>query len=137
MRTWPVRSEGRTNLVDTGIGNGKARPYLPLFTHRNTGFLDNLARAGVRPEDVDVVVCTHVHGDHVDWNTFLAAREWVSTFPSARSVISHVDFEYWNPENKNRTRSGCRVQRIEPAPGHTGFSDHHTSSGIRSRGVHR
>jgi glyoxylase-like metal-dependent hydrolase (beta-lactamase superfamily II) len=148
MQTWLVRSEGRTILVDTGVGNGKERPYMPFFAHLNTDFLGNLARAGVRPEDVDVVVCTHLHGDHVGWNTRLEGAEWVPTFPNARYLLSRADFDYWNPLNENRTRSGRRMQnvfedsvapvhqaglltlwedehvldgalRIDPAPGHT------------------
>lgn len=149
VQTWLVRSEGRTILIDTGIGNGKERPYMPLFAHLNTDYLDELAVAGVRPEDVDMVICTHVHGDHVGWNTYLADREWRPTFPNARYLIARADFDYWNPENEVRTRSGRRMQnvfedsvapvhragqtvlwdgdhyhvdanlRIEPAPGHT------------------
>lgn len=69
LQTWVVRSAGRTVLVDTGVGNGRERPGNPLF-HMSQGDLPGrLARAGVRPEDVDVVVNTHIHGDHVGWNT--------------------------------------------------------------------
>ncbi|WP_020671587.1 MBL fold metallo-hydrolase [Amycolatopsis nigrescens] len=149
IQTWLVRSEGRTILIDTGIGNGRERPYMPFFAHLNTGFLDELAAAAVRPEDVDVVICTHLHGDHVGWNTYLSGREWRPTFPNAEYVIARADFDYWNPESEIRTRSGRGMQnvfedsvapvhlagqtvlwegdhydvdanlRIEPAPGHT------------------
>ncbi|MBA8924831.1 glyoxylase-like metal-dependent hydrolase (beta-lactamase superfamily II) [Kutzneria viridogrisea] len=112
MQTWVLRSGGRTILVDTGIGNNKERPYMPLFAHLDTDYLGNLARAGVRPEDVDVVVCTHVHGDHVGWNTRLVDREWVPTFPNARYVFSRADFDYWNPDNARTTRSGRRMQNV-------------------------
>jgi glyoxylase-like metal-dependent hydrolase (beta-lactamase superfamily II) len=149
VQTWLVRSQGRTILVDTGIGNGRERPYMPFFAHLETDYLGQLAAAGVRPADVDVVICTHVHGDHVGWNTRLVDREWRPTFPNAEYVIARADFDYWNPENGVRTRSGRRMQnvfedsvapvhragqtvlwegdhydvdanlRIEPAPGHT------------------
>ena len=71
VQTWLLRSGGRTVLVDTGVGNHKERPYAPVWSRLDTGFLDDLARAGVRPEDVDVVVNTHLHIDHVGWNTRL------------------------------------------------------------------
>ncbi|MFI0816396.1 MBL fold metallo-hydrolase [Streptomyces sp. NPDC021098] len=149
IQTWVLRSEGRTILVDTGIGNGRERPHMPFFHHLNTNYLSELAAAGVRPEDVDTVICTHVHGDHVGWNTTLVDGEYRPTFPNARYVISRADFDYWNPENGHRTRSGSRMAnvfedsvapvhragqtvlwegdhydidaqlRLEPAPGHT------------------
>ncbi|MDJ1135075.1 MBL fold metallo-hydrolase [Streptomyces iconiensis] len=105
-QTWVVRSEGRTILVDTGLGNHKERSYMPAWTHLETDFLDRLAAAGVRPEDVDVVVNTHVHADHVGWNTTLRDREWVPTFPNATYLIHRDDFEYWNPRNGVPKRGG-------------------------------
>jgi glyoxylase-like metal-dependent hydrolase (beta-lactamase superfamily II) len=83
MQTWVLRSEGRTILVDTGIGDSKERPGDPVLHHRESDFLANLAAVGVAPEDVDVVVCTHVHGDHVGWNTRLVDGEWIPTFGNA------------------------------------------------------
>ena len=99
MQTWVLRSEGRTILVDTGVGNGKERPYMPPWSHLDTDFLDRLAAAGVAPEEVDVVVNTHVHADHVGWNTHLVDGRWVPTFPNAQYLIPRADFEYWNPLN--------------------------------------
>ncbi|MCC4316391.1 MBL fold metallo-hydrolase [Streptomyces malaysiensis] len=149
IQTWLVRSEGRTILIDTGVGNGRERPHMPHFHHLHTNYLGELAAAGVRPEDVDLVICTHVHGDHVGWNTSWQDGEWRPTFPNAEYVIPRIDFDYWNPENGHRTRSGLRMMnvfedsvtpvhragqtvlwegghydidgglRIEPAPGHT------------------
>jgi hypothetical protein len=112
VRTWVLRSEGRTILVDTGIGNHKQRPGNPPFHMLRTDFLDNLAAAGVHPDDVDLVVCTHVHGDHVGWNTRLVDGEWVPTFRNARHVIPRADFDYWNPVNGHQTRSGPRFTNV-------------------------
>ncbi|MYS08927.1 MBL fold metallo-hydrolase [Streptomyces sp. SID6041] len=69
LQTWVLRSAGRTILVDTGVGNGRERPGAPQFHHWQGDFLGRLELAGVRPEDVDVVVNTHLHADHVGWNT--------------------------------------------------------------------
>lgn len=102
IQSWVIRSEGRTILVDTGAGNDRDRPQVPQFDHLATGFLETLAHAGVRPEDVDVVVNTHVHYDHVGWNTRLVDGEWVPTFPNATYLIPAVDRRYFDPENAHR-----------------------------------
>jgi glyoxylase-like metal-dependent hydrolase (beta-lactamase superfamily II) len=133
MQTWVLRSEGRTILVDTGVGNGKERPAMPAFHRLDTDFLDSLSAAGVRPDDVDLVVCTHVHGDHVGWNTYRSGDEWLPTFRNARYVISRADFDYWNPANGHPTRSGPRMANVfedSVAPVHRSgqtvlWEDHH------------
>lgn len=73
LQTWVLRSAGRTILVDTGVGSMRERPGAPAFHHRQDDFLGALAHAGVRPQDVDLVVNTHVHADHVGGNTVDAA----------------------------------------------------------------
>lgn len=112
LQTFVLRSEGRTILVDTGAGDGKERPYIPVFGHLESGFLERLAAAGVTPSDVDVVVNTHVHVDHVGWNTVLRDREWVPTFPNARYLFSDVDFRYWNPLNGHERRGALINQNM-------------------------
>ncbi|UQX04813.1 MBL fold metallo-hydrolase [Streptomyces sp. RerS4] len=97
LQTWVVRSAGRTVLVDTGVGNGRERPGTPAFHHRQDDFLGALARAGVRPQDVDVVVNTHVHADHVGWNTTDREGEWVPTFPHAQYLIPAADDFHFGP----------------------------------------
>ncbi|HTK63853.1 MAG TPA: MBL fold metallo-hydrolase [Pseudonocardia sp.] len=112
LKTWVVRSEGATILVDTGVGNDRDRPGMPVFDHLDTGYLDNLSAAGVAPEDVDLVVITHLHADHVGWNTRLDAGEWVPTFPNARYLMARADIDYWNPANGHTTRSGPRMAGV-------------------------
>jgi glyoxylase-like metal-dependent hydrolase (beta-lactamase superfamily II) len=112
IQTWLVRSEGRTILVDTGVGNHKERPYSPVWSHLETDFLDNLARAGVRPEDVDVVINTHLHVDHVGWNTYLDGRSWVPTFPNATYLMPKDDFDFWNPANNHQPGLGRGNQNV-------------------------
>jgi len=97
LHSWLIRSQGRVILVDTGAGNDKERPYAPVYGHHRTAFLDNLAAAGTSPEDVDMVVNTHLHVDHVGWNTRLDGRSWVPTFPNAEYLMTTEDFEFWNP----------------------------------------
>ncbi|WP_329395961.1 MBL fold metallo-hydrolase [Streptomyces melanogenes] len=99
LQTWVLRSGGRTVLVDTGVGNGRERPDSPQFHHWQGDFLGALARAGVRPEDVDVVVNTHLHSDHVGWNTRDADGEWVPTFPNARYLLPAADDFHYGPDN--------------------------------------
>ncbi|MFE2441149.1 MBL fold metallo-hydrolase [Streptomyces melanosporofaciens] len=112
IQTWVLRSEGKTILVDTGVGNHKHRPYAPVWGYLNTDFLGNLARAGVHPEDVDIVINTHLHVDHVGWNTRLDGRQWVPTFPNATYLMPERDFEFWNPENEHKTVFGRGNQNV-------------------------
>jgi glyoxylase-like metal-dependent hydrolase (beta-lactamase superfamily II) len=102
VQTWVLRSEGKTVLVDTGVGNDRDRPQVPLFDHLDTDFLDRLAEAGVQPHDVDVVINTHVHYDHVGWNTRLRNGEWVPTFPNATYLVPRADQVYFDPRNAHR-----------------------------------
>ncbi|EGG43134.1 beta-lactamase [Streptomyces griseoaurantiacus M045] len=97
LQTWVLRSEGKTILIDTGAGNDKYRPYAKQWQYMDTDYLRRLARAGVRPQDVDIVVNTHLHNDHVGWNTQREDRDWVPTFPNATYVIPKVEFDFWNP----------------------------------------
>ncbi|GAA2432786.1 MBL fold metallo-hydrolase [Streptomyces glaucus] len=112
VQTWLLRSEGRTILVDTGVGNHKERPHAPVWNHLETDFLANLARAGVRPEDVDIVINTHLHVDHVGWNTYLDGRHWVPTFPNATYLMPKDDFDFWNPENGHQSKLGRGSQNV-------------------------
>ncbi|WP_200797697.1 MBL fold metallo-hydrolase [Streptoalloteichus hindustanus] len=105
IQTWVLRSEGRVILVDTGLGNDRDRPQNPLFDHLTTGYLDQLAEAGVRPQDVDTVVNTHLHTDHVGWNTMLRDGEWVPTFPNATYLIHRADHDFYDPRNAHRRRA--------------------------------
>ncbi|MFI9048428.1 MBL fold metallo-hydrolase [Streptomyces sp. NPDC053427] len=98
VQTWVLRSGGRTVVVDTGVGNDRERPGSP-FHHWQNDFLGSLARAGVRPQDVDVVVNTHLHGDHVGWNTTGIEGEWQPTFPNAQYLLPAADDFHFGPDN--------------------------------------
>lgn len=112
IQTWLLRSEGRTILVDTGVGNHKERPYAAVWSRRDTAFLENLAAAGVQPEDVGLVINTHLHIDHVGWNTRLDGRTWVPTFPNATYLMTQRDFDFWNPANDHKALLGRGNQNV-------------------------
>jgi glyoxylase-like metal-dependent hydrolase (beta-lactamase superfamily II) len=98
IQTWIVRTPRHTVLVDTGVGNDKERDESPLWHRRQGGWLDDLRGAGVTPEQVDLVVITHLHVDHVGWNTRLVNGRWVPTFPNATYVIAGEEWEFWRHE---------------------------------------
>ncbi|GAB3461112.1 MBL fold metallo-hydrolase [Streptomonospora sediminis] len=112
IQTWLLRSGGRTILVDTGVGNYKERPYSPVWSRRESDFVGELARAGVAPEDVDLVINTHLHVDHVGWNTRLEGRTWVPTFPNATYLMPKADFDFWNPANNHTPHLGRGNQNV-------------------------
>jgi glyoxylase-like metal-dependent hydrolase (beta-lactamase superfamily II) len=89
-----VESAGQRILVDTCVGR---RPLPDPFTHLadDGGFLSALTAAGFGPDAVDVVVCTHLHFDHVGWNTTWDGTGWVPTFPNARYVLARTEYEHW------------------------------------------
>ncbi|MFZ0889768.1 MAG: MBL fold metallo-hydrolase [Candidatus Binataceae bacterium] len=148
-----IESEGKRILVDTCIGNDKLRSN-PAWNQLKLPFLKNLARAGDSRESIDRVVCTHLHVDHVGWNTMLAAGKWVPTFPNARYVIGGIEWDFWSKHEDPDTRvlvddsvrpvvaagmtdlveSTHRITGevwLEPSPGHT--PGHH-SVRISSKG---
>ena len=90
-----VRAPAGTILVDSCIGNDKPRPNIPHWHQRKGPYLDDLAAVGLAPEDIDIVMCTHLHADHVGWNTRLRNGEWVPTFPNARYLFARTEIEHW------------------------------------------
>ena len=89
-----VESRGQKIIVDTCVGNDKDRDN-PAWDKRDGPFLTMIAEAGFPREEVDLVVCTHLHVDHVGWNTMLVDGEWVPTFPNARYLWAGAEFDYW------------------------------------------
>ena len=90
-----VRTSQQTILVDTCIGNDKPRPRNEHWHQRRGPYLADLASAGVQPEEVDIVMCTHLHADHVGWNTRLANGRWLPTFPNARYLFAQSEVQHW------------------------------------------
>jgi glyoxylase-like metal-dependent hydrolase (beta-lactamase superfamily II) len=100
FQSWVVHHGNTTILIDTCIGNDKERPDFELAHRLNNPYLDRLRAVNCRPEDVDIVLCTHFHVDHVGWNTRLANGRWVPTFPNARYIFSREEYARFAPENR-------------------------------------
>jgi len=87
---------GRNILIDTCVGEHKQRPRRADWHQRtNTGFLAGLKAHGLDPQDIDAVLCTHLHADHAGWNTRLVSGRWVPTFPNARYLMGRGEAEHW------------------------------------------
>ncbi len=100
VQSYLVRTPRRTVLVDTCVGNGKPRPGRPFWHMRKDDAWERgLAATGVRVEEIDYVMCTHLHVDHVGWNTRLEDGRWVPTFPNARYVFGAKEFAHWSAEH--------------------------------------
>ena len=144
MHSWVVKTGRHTVLIDTCIGNDKDRMPRDHWHRMNTPFLERLRASGTEPEHVDYVMCTHLHPDHVGWNTVLKGGRWVPTFPNARYLFARAEYEHWlahpdpNPVRRNAFNDSVlpvveagRAQMIEDghdvdgafiveqAPGHT------------------
>ncbi|MEU6345792.1 MBL fold metallo-hydrolase [Streptomyces sp. NPDC046977] len=92
--TFAWRADGLSVLVDTGIGNGKPRDN-PAWDRLHTDYLLRLAGEGFPPEEVDLVILTHLHTDHVGWNTRDGGGGWVPTFPNARYIAARAEWDHW------------------------------------------
>jgi glyoxylase-like metal-dependent hydrolase (beta-lactamase superfamily II) len=141
IHAFVVESQSRVIVVDTCIGNDKPRE-VKNWNMRKGRFLEDMAEAGFPRERVDTVLCTHLHVDHVGWNTILQDGKWMPTFPNARYLIGRKEWDYWKDEadGPDRTVRNDSVRPIleagladmvesdhkvtsevylEPTPGHT------------------
>ncbi|MCM1966500.1 MBL fold metallo-hydrolase [Streptomyces sp. G1] len=126
----------RRILVDTCVGN--ARASVPFLQMLDTTWLEDLAALGYPPESIDTVVCTHLHFDHIGWNTRLVEGKWVPTFPRARHLVTRMEWDHWEGEEETNLpdtmqplideglvdfvgtdHQVCDGVRLEAAPGHT------------------
>src|ERR1700743_860318 len=100
-----ILQTGRHHLLgDSCIGNDKDREARPLWhKKKDDAFMRGLAATGLTVNDIDFVMCTHLHVDHVGWNTRLENGRWVPTFPKARYLFSKTELDYWLAENEKET----------------------------------
>ncbi|MCR8726463.1 MBL fold metallo-hydrolase [Frigidibacter sp. ROC022] len=105
-------------LIDTGIGNAKQRPLSPPFNDHDNGFLGRLAAAGVQPDQVGFILLTHLHVDHVGWNTIQSDGVWRQTFPNARYLFSRTEYRFFaDPANlspRHRNSFLARQDSVDP-----------------------
>jgi glyoxylase-like metal-dependent hydrolase (beta-lactamase superfamily II) len=101
-----VKTPHHTILIDSCVGNHKTRPQRPHWNMMNSDrFETGLAAAGVSVNDIDFVMCTHLHTDHVGWNTRLENGRWVPTFPKARYIMADRELEHWTQREKDNPES--------------------------------
>ena len=102
IQSYLVQTPHHNILIDTCVGNDKSRPTRPFWDHmKSDRFEKNLAATGVGIGDIDFVMCTHLHTDHVGWNTRLENGRWVPTFPKARYVFADRELEFWTKRQKD------------------------------------
>lgn len=101
IHTWLIRTQRHGILIDGCIGDSKDRLPFKDWHLMKTGWLANLHTAGVTPEQVDFVMCTHLHVDHVGWNTCMKDGRWVPTFPNARYLFARAEYAYWQQERQH------------------------------------
>ena len=113
LHTYVLETDGRRIVVDTCAGNSKDRPPIPEFDHQNRPFLAELAVAGFDPETIDIVVCTHLHVDHVGWNTRLENGAWIPTLRNARYLFASADIDYWR-QATNPIHASSFADSVQP-----------------------
>lgn len=116
-QSYLLKTRHHTILIDSCVGNDKERRFhTPWSGRTGTHYLDALAKVGLAPEGIDFVMCTHLHADHVGWNTRLIDGRWVPTFPNARYVFAKTEFEFWNELNKKGKKysDGCIDDSVLP-----------------------
>jgi glyoxylase-like metal-dependent hydrolase (beta-lactamase superfamily II) len=126
-------------LIDGGIGDGKERPHRPAWHRRETKFLQTLAAIGISPERVDIVINTHLHADHVGWNTRRKGETWRPAFPNARYVVAETELAHWTKVHEassdGNTLHGAFADSVLPIIRSVGFeavaSDAEVAVGLR------
>ena len=144
----------KTIVVDTCLGNDKERA-IKSWGHLQTRFIEDITNAGYPPESIDMVLCTHLHTDHVGWNTQLVDGKWVPTFKNAEYIFGQEEWKYTADQRSNPMYNEfivdsiqpvidaglvrfvdvneqiCNEVKLEPTPGHT---PGHVSVRIESKG---
>ena len=106
-----VDTPGAKLVVDTCIGNDRNRDPLAIMSNLSTSYLEDMVAAGYKPESIDFVLCTHLHLDHVGWNTRLVNGKWVPTFPKASYLLNKKEMEFYGTIDEKATDDFMQVQR--------------------------
>jgi glyoxylase-like metal-dependent hydrolase (beta-lactamase superfamily II) len=106
FQSFVLRTGRHTILIDTCAGNDKERPERPNWHRQKRPYLDRMRALGVEPEAIDFVFCTHLHADHVGWNTKLENGRWVPTFPNARYIFARREYEHWEKVHREIVATG-------------------------------
>lgn len=109
-----VETPSRRIVVDTCLGNDKEGRGVPGWNKLQGPFLENMTKAGYARESIDTVMCTHLHVDHVGWNTMLVDGKWVPTFPNARYLMARSEFDYWRNESDNAEQRAVFSDSVQP-----------------------
>ncbi|MBT4159709.1 MAG: MBL fold metallo-hydrolase, partial [Gammaproteobacteria bacterium] len=108
-----VETPDRKMIIDTCIGNDKQR-NIPNWTNLQLPFLEDLGKAGYDRMEIDTVMCTHLHVDHVGWNTMLVDDQWIPTFPNARYLMGKKEYEYWDSADEDELNGGLMDDSVRP-----------------------
>ena len=114
IHTLVVETPARRIVVDTGLGNDKQGRSVPVWNNRTTPFLDMMSAAGFPPDSIDLVICTHLHVDHVGWNTRLVDGRWIPTFPNARYVFGRTEYEHWRDHSAATDETATFADSVQP-----------------------
>jgi glyoxylase-like metal-dependent hydrolase (beta-lactamase superfamily II) len=109
-----VETPERCVVVDTCLGNDKQDRRIPTWNNLQGPFLADLAAAGYPRESIDTVLCTHLHVDHVGWNTMLVDGKWVPTFPRARYLMGRVEFDHWQSQHDRDDMAAVFADSVKP-----------------------
>ena len=109
-----VETPSRRIVVDTGLGNDKQGRNVPTWNNRKDPFLETLTAAGFPPDSIDTVLCTHLHVDHVGWNTKLVGGKWVPTFANARYVFGKTEYEHWRDHSDEPAKVAVFNDSVKP-----------------------
>ena len=101
-------------VVDTGLGNDKEGRGVPTWNNRKGPYLETMAAAGFPVESIDTVLCTHLHVDHVGWNTRLVDGRWVPTFPNARYLFGRTEYEHWRDHSDTADKVAVFTDSVQP-----------------------
>ena len=113
IQAFVIESHGKRIIVDTCVGNDKPRRGNPAWDMLQSSFLEDLTAAGFARESIDVVLCTHLHIDHVGWNTMLVDGRWLPTFPNARYLFGRTEWEHWSQETAEAIAGDVKLEIAE------------------------